>query len=51
MSQKGDIVILAPGETGWEAWTGPPAGPFELAEDERGGSGGGNRHACRRATW
>lgn len=32
MSQKGDIVVLAPGEGGWEAWAGPPAGPFELVE-------------------
>lgn len=32
MSQKGDIVILVPGEVGWETWTGPPAGPFELVE-------------------
>lgn len=32
MSQKGDITILVPGEIGWEVWSGPPSGPFELAE-------------------
>jgi len=31
-SKKGDIVVLAPGVAGWEVWSGPPGGPFELAE-------------------
>lgn len=32
MSQKGDIVVLVPGADGWEAWSGPAGGPFQLAE-------------------
>jgi len=32
MSQKGDIVILVPGEAAWEVWSGPPKGPFVLEE-------------------
>jgi hypothetical protein len=33
MSQKkGDIVVLMPGAAGWEAWSGPTAGPYELVE-------------------
>ncbi len=32
MSQKGDIVILVPGESAWEVWSGPPSGPFVLEE-------------------
>ena len=32
MSQKGDIVILMPGESAWEVWSGPPSGPFAPQE-------------------
>ncbi len=30
MSKSTDNVLLVPGETGWEIWTGPSAGPFAL---------------------
>lgn len=32
MSNKGDIVILVPGVSGWEVWEGSPAAGFERKE-------------------